>query len=263
MPKLLVSVRNAHEAKIVLAEGVDLIDVKEPRGGSLGAATLDVIAEVIRLAVGQRPVSVALGELAACGAARSADVAERFRNRPPAFVKIGLAQCATNSRWRRDLEVAYAHLPDQTGRVAVAYADFENAQSPEPDEVLEVGKAHFCQAALLDTFDKRGPGIAKLWTPLKIARWIAAARETGMQAVVAGQLSITDCKAVAEYDPDYIGVRGAACWPNRCGQIDSRRIAQLRIAVSGEGDTLSRPRRRGDLKTSTLIDGSNHVDRNA
>ncbi len=42
MTKLLVSVRSVDEAEMVLEAGVDLIDVKEPRSGSLGAALPEV-----------------------------------------------------------------------------------------------------------------------------------------------------------------------------------------------------------------------------
>ena len=39
MTGLLVSVRSASEARVALAAGVDVIDVKEPNRGSLGAAS--------------------------------------------------------------------------------------------------------------------------------------------------------------------------------------------------------------------------------
>jgi (5-formylfuran-3-yl)methyl phosphate synthase len=234
MPKLLVSVRNAYEAEIALTAGVDIIDVKEPRNGSLGAAAVDVIAQVLCLVDRRRPVSVALGELDDNGTQHLAKVAEQCWSNPPTFAKIGLAHCGARPGWQREFEAAMSVLPDETGRVAVAYVDFEAAASPPPDEILVTGRALGCRTALLDTFDKRGPGLLLLWSALEVAQWINAAREARMQAVVAGQLSIADCKTIAAYKPDYIGVRGAACWPGRCGQIDARRIAQLRVAVSGE-----------------------------
>jgi (5-formylfuran-3-yl)methyl phosphate synthase len=49
-PKLLVSVRNAHEARDALAGGCDILDVKEPANGSLGMADVGVIREVVATA---------------------------------------------------------------------------------------------------------------------------------------------------------------------------------------------------------------------
>jgi (5-formylfuran-3-yl)methyl phosphate synthase len=234
MPKLLVSVRNAYEAKIALAAGVDIIDVKEPLNGSLGAAAVDVIAQVMCVVDRRRPVSVALGELVEKGAQYSAEVAEQCWSEPPTFAKIGLAQCGARPGWQREFEAATSVLPDETSRVAVVYADFEAAASPPPDEVLVAGRSLGCRAALIDTFDKRGPGLLRLLSENQVAQWIDAVREAGMHAVVAGQLSAADCKTIAAHKPDFIAVRGAACWPGRCGQIDAHRIAQLREAVMGE-----------------------------
>ncbi len=86
MPKLLVSVRSAAEAQQAFFGGADLIDVKEPDRGPLGAADADVIAEVARFVAGRRPTSAALGELV------------EGRRLPTAlglsFAKLGLAGCA-------------------------------------------------------------------------------------------------------------------------------------------------------------------------
>jgi len=62
-PKLLVSVRDAAEARAALVGGADLIDVKEPSRGSLGRAEADTIAAVAHAVGGRTPVSAALGEL--------------------------------------------------------------------------------------------------------------------------------------------------------------------------------------------------------
>ena len=55
--KLLVSVVDAAEARVAAAAGADIIDVKNPAEGSLGAPTPAVIADV-RAAVPALPVSV-------------------------------------------------------------------------------------------------------------------------------------------------------------------------------------------------------------
>ena len=55
-PKLLVSVRSADEARAALAGGADLIDVKEPAHGPLGAARQPPRAALCQ-AVAMRSVS--------------------------------------------------------------------------------------------------------------------------------------------------------------------------------------------------------------
>src|SRR4029077_10496484 len=87
--RLLVSVVDAAEARLAVAGGVDVVDVKNPAEGSLGAPSPGVIAAVRREVPPELPVSVALGDLpalpgtaalAAFGAARSG----------AAYVKVGL-----------------------------------------------------------------------------------------------------------------------------------------------------------------------------
>src|SRR5204863_1296953 len=87
--KLLVSVTDAAEARLAVAGGVDIVDVKNPAEGSLGAPAPGVIEQVRREVPAELPVSVALGDLpalpgtaalAAVGAARAG----------AAYVKVGL-----------------------------------------------------------------------------------------------------------------------------------------------------------------------------
>ena len=99
MTGLLVSVRNAAEAEIALSAGVDLIDVKEPSRGSLGAADPAVWPDVCEVVGGRVPVSIALGEL------RDREHAE---DAPPglpssgvAYAKLGLAGGSSQHDWMR------------------------------------------------------------------------------------------------------------------------------------------------------------------
>ena len=93
MTKLLVSVRDADEARLAVEAGVELIDVKEPHAGPLGAAASEMIAAIAQVVARHRPLSVAFGEL------------DEFEARPVAtphgitFAKLGLARCAGRCDW--------------------------------------------------------------------------------------------------------------------------------------------------------------------
>jgi (5-formylfuran-3-yl)methyl phosphate synthase len=87
--RLLVSVTDADEARVAVEAGVDIVDVKNPAEGSLGAPGPGVIGRVRKVVPPERPVSAAIGDmpnlpgtaaLAALGAARSG----------AAYVKVGL-----------------------------------------------------------------------------------------------------------------------------------------------------------------------------
>ena len=122
--RLLVSVVDEREARDAAAAGADIVDVKNPGEGALGAPPPTVI-ERVRAAVPERlPVSAAIGDmpnlpgtaaLAALGAARSG----------AAFVKVGLWGTSTEPEavaLLRAVRDAVAAVPG-TVLVAGAYAD--------------------------------------------------------------------------------------------------------------------------------------------
>src|SRR5581483_9289165 len=144
---LLVSVRSAAEAEAALAGGAALIDVKEPRRGSLGRADDGTIAAVVRAVGGRRPVSAALGELAE---RRAVPIL------PLAFAKWGLAGKREHADWPGELRRAAGLLPPGCRPVAVAYADWRRAGAPAPTEVCAFAGAHHWGAFLIDTWRKDG-----------------------------------------------------------------------------------------------------------
>ena len=61
--KLLVSGVDADEARAAAAAGADIVDVKNPAEGSLGAPSPAVIAEVRAAVPAEVPVSAAIGDM--------------------------------------------------------------------------------------------------------------------------------------------------------------------------------------------------------
>lgn len=223
MTRLLVSVRDAAEAHIALRGGADLIDVKEPLRGALGAADPEQVAEVLAAVDGQVPVSVALGEL----------LSQPIR---PAlaglsFVKWGLAGAADRADWVAGWRQAMSELPQSVSPVAVMYADWQTAHSPTPREFLAECRTGGMRVLLIDTFDKSGGSLLEVWPISELRPFVAAARDLGMMIVLGGSLSLACLPAALTLKPDYIAVRGAVCRGGREGTIDEARVRELRIAL--------------------------------
>ena len=95
---LLVSVRNAEEARLCLQHGVDILDLKEPSAGALGVVPDFVIEQVQLLATTvpaeKRPkLSFALGELVDWDFQSYPRLLDRYPDQIAGmgYVKIGLA----------------------------------------------------------------------------------------------------------------------------------------------------------------------------
>jgi uncharacterized protein (UPF0264 family) len=227
MTKLLVSVRDAAEARLAVDAGVDLIDVKEPRAGPLGAATPQAVAEIAAVVAGARPLSVALGEL------RDFDPAQVPTVGGIGFAKLGLSLCAGRCDWPGRWQQALAALPADMAPVAVVYADHERARSPAARPILTQAVRLGCRAILVDTFDKEAGGLLDCWSPEQLEWLIVTAHAEGLLAVVAGGLTLSAIERVLPLAPDYVAVRGAACNAHRSGQIAADRLAKLVRLVGG------------------------------
>lgn len=229
---LLVSVRDATEARAALDGDAAIIDVKEPANGPLGRPTADIVAAVARAVAGRRPLTVAAGELAA-----GLDRAREPDWHAAAAVKIGLAgEAADHPRWEDRLRRWFARMPPAVARVAVAYADWPLARSPHPATVIDAASRLGCTAVLIDTFDKSGPGLLTgCCEPAALVGWVVAARGAGLRVAVAGRLGLDGIAAAWNLDPDVVAVRSAVCSGGRFGRVEAdlvRIAARMTPAVS-------------------------------
>lgn len=224
MTRLLVSVRSLAEAQTAFEAGVDLIDLKEPTHGALGAVDRATVDEVVEFVAGRVPLSMALGELIDL----PDDVAEPWGvSRGLTYVKAGLARCAARTDWPRRLAALSQSLPSTTSPVAVVYADAAQVGAPGVDEILDAATSANCRAVLVDTALKKGRSLIDHWSPTVVRRFIADVRSRGLISVVGGSLTIETIPTVAVCGPDYVAVRGAACDGGRGGTISAARIREL------------------------------------
>jgi uncharacterized protein (UPF0264 family) len=112
--------------------------------------------------------------------------------------------------------------------VAVAYADYEVADAPSPDEMIDIAARMRAAGILLDTCDKAGNGLTALMTPRALSAFVARARSHGLNVALAGRLTAGDINRVCEVEPDILGFRGAACDGGRAGVVCVDRVRALR-----------------------------------
>jgi uncharacterized protein (UPF0264 family) len=111
--------------------------------------------------------------------------------------------------------------------VLVAYAD----QGLDPFVVIDLAATVGAAGVLLDTADKRGPGLMALLDPWAVRAWIGAAHASDLSAAVAGRLTLDDVQRVAALGADFAGVRGAACEGPRTGRVTALRVRALAVAA--------------------------------
>jgi (5-formylfuran-3-yl)methyl phosphate synthase len=237
-PGLLISVRNAAEAAVALAGGADVIDVKEPSRGSLGAADAAIVASVVEAVGGRVPVSAALGELDSFSTSDRASWNDPF---PPgvALVKLGLAGCGARADWAARWRAALARRAASAQPVGVVYADWRVAAAPVPERVLSAALECRCPALLVDTWDKTSGTLLDHWPADSLARFMARVRQQGLAVVLAGSLAGPALVTAIRLAPDLVALRGAVCRGGREGTICIQRVREVRRVLAGAGNSTS------------------------
>jgi len=230
---LLVSVRAAFEARDALAGGAAIIDVKEPRSGSLGAPARRVLEAVVGTVAGRVPVTCALGEL---GETSDAVIDRLTRVRGVALVKIGLAG-RRGGDWDQELLYLRARLrsrPHAPDLVAVAYADAQVARAPSIGDVVALAVRERFPALLVDTFVKDGKTLFDAVSLDDLASLVRSAQQAGVRVVLAGSLTVDRVDDIVALGADAIAVRGAVTTGARDAAICRRRVEAFVAALREE-----------------------------
>ena len=238
--RLLVSVVDAEESALAVAGGVDIVDVKNPAEGSLGAPAPGVIAAVREVVPAGLPLSAALGDLpclpgtaalAALGAARSG----------AAYVKLGLWGFRGTEDVVAALRAARDAVDGEAEVVAVAYADA--ARVPRrplaPSELIGVAQEAGLSGCLIDTAVKDGRGLLSWLGADALAGLVAEAHGAGLELALAGELRSEELVVVRSTRGRYRrGALGSVPrWAAYCG---ARPLADRGAAGGRNGLTAQR-----------------------
>ena len=229
--RLLVSVRDGREAEDAIRAGADLIDLKDPSSGALGALDPAAIRAILGLVAGRRPVSATTGDLPSEPARLSA-AAERIAATGVDFVKIGF--------WpgpRRAAAVARlgAELSGRTRLIGVLLADADADLALLP----RMAEAGF-RGAMLDCA-RKGASLPQRLGPAALARFVDEAHARGLTAGLAGSLDIRDVARLAPLRPDILGFRGGLCSGGRTGPLDPAAVRRAAEAIEAAGRAIAAP----------------------
>jgi uncharacterized protein (UPF0264 family) len=223
--RLLVSVFSPDEVAAALAGGADIVDVKNPAEGSLGAPRPKTLRRVRALVPGL--LSAALGEgspgtlaLAAQGAASlGAD-----------YVKVGLLSPGEEATKVLAAVVRGAREADPKVRViGVAFADESGA--PLVSALPRIAEEAGAQGIMLDTREKSGRSTLFWLEARAIEDVFEEAHARGLETALAGGLCEDAIAAAAALPVDVLGFRGSACEGGRLGHVSAARVARLGKAI--------------------------------
>jgi dihydroneopterin aldolase len=218
MTGFLASVTGAEEAGIVISMGADVIDLKNPAQGALGALGSEEVRAIMRFVAGRRPVSATVGDLPMKPDVLS-DAVMRMAACGVDIVKVGFFGQKEHAACVAALAPHALHV----NLVAVLFAD----QAPTLQILRLLAEAGFL-GVMLDTIDKVGGGLTNHMSLSQLRGFVDAARAEGLLVGLAGSLRLRDIAVLCPLQPDFLGFRGALCQEGRrVSRIDPRRVGAV------------------------------------
>jgi len=236
---LLISVVNETEAKAAACGNADIVDVKNPKEGALGANFPHIIKGVRQVTPSQLPVSVAIGDapdkpgataLAALGAAVCG----------AAYVKVGLYGTPTPDRAEFLLKGVCKAVRDHDADIkiiAAAYADAHLIKALPALELPFVAKAAGANGCIIDTAVKDGSTLFTHLSDDKLRAFVKDCSRLKLTSALAGSLKASDIPRLSRIAPDIIGFRGAACTQGDRveGVVQRRLVEELSTLTASHG----------------------------
>ena len=230
--KLLVSVVDKVEALESIEGGADLIDVKNPKEGSLGANFPRVIKEVKEVMPKNLELSATIGDLpnlpgTASLAALSAAVSGVD------YVKVGLFGVRTDqeaTKLMTEVVRATNEYDSNLKTIACGYADYRYVGCVSPLKLPQVACNAQADGVLIDVKIKnRTNNLFKFLEDKELEDFVKEAHRYNLLAALAGSLGIKDVRRVNSLGADIIGVRGAVCTKEDrlAGELEKEKVAEF------------------------------------
>ena len=230
--KLLVSVQSLKEAKIAVASGCDILDIKNPAEGSLGANFPWLLKDVVDSLIDPRcETSATIGDLYhKPGTASLAGYA--VASLGIKYVKAGLYDSKTYeqavemiSSVKRAVEMANR----KSFFVASGFADWRKISGLSPQDLLRAAIKAKGDVVLLDTFIKDGSNLFDNMSVIELHKFVDSCHRHGIKCALAGSIKLEHVDQLKKISPDFIGVRGAICrdQKNRKSSIDKKRTIEF------------------------------------
>ena len=230
--ELLVSAINLKEAEEATLGGADILDVKNPKEGSLGANFPWIIKEISDYAKNNIIVSTTIGDvpykpgtvaLAALGSAVSGSN----------YIKVGLYGPQNYEESLEVMQAVVKTIKDYDSSITVVscgYADAYNIESVLPEDIPQVAYDSGCDLAMLDTYVKDGHRLTDHLSKEELNQFVESSHELGLKVALAGSVNIDDVPMLKSINCDIMGVRGCVCsgGDRNTGTIDRNLVRELK-----------------------------------
>lgn len=220
MTGLLASVTSLTEALLAEAADVDIIDLKQPALGALGALDVATVTDIVAGLRTATCISATVGDLPMQPALLLPAV-QAMAATAVDYVKIGFFP---GGDWQACVDALQTLAEQGHSLVAVLFADAH----PDFAIIEKLASAGF-RGVMLDTMDKQSGSLTQLMSLGELRAFVDKAASRDLLSGLAGSLRAEDVAGLLPLEPDYLGFRGALCRQHcRTAQLEIARIDKLR-----------------------------------
>lgn len=219
MTQILISVTTIAEAQLALDNGADIIDLKDPSAGALGALPLALIQEIVSHVNGRKLVSATIGDLI-----MQPDLilqrVELLVVTKVDYIKIGFFETVD---FQPCLDTLQAVTQNGVKLIAVLFAEYRY-----PEGLLDLIKKAGFIGVMLDTATKNGRTFLDHYSVKEREEFARKVIALDLTFGLAGSLKLEHIAIVKALNPTYIGFRGGVCNNNqRKLAIDAEKIRAI------------------------------------
>lgn len=228
MTQLLISVSSTEEAQIALDNGADLIDLKDPGKGALGALPLMLIQAISRFVSAQtkqsrRLTSATVGDLPMQPALIVEQVAA-IANTKIDIIKIGFFEA---DDYQPCLDALKPFTQSGVKLIAVLFSEYTY-----PAHLVAAISEAGLYGIMIDTANKNGMTFLDYFSIDEIKNIASDIQKHGLVFGLAGSLKLQNCAVMSQIGPNYVGFRGGVCADNqRQLALDAGKISAIRQAL--------------------------------
>ncbi len=202
MTGMLASVNSLAEAHTILETSVDIIDLKQPEQGALGALSTETVKQIVQAVNSRKLLSATIGDIP-MQAEQVYKAANAMADTGVDYIKIGLFP---GGNWSECLNALNQLSKKGSQLIAVLFAD------TQPDyKIIETLKHLGFTGVMLDTMDKSKGSLSEVMQLSDIENFVNTAKSHQLLSGLAGSLKKADIPELIDLEADYLGFRGALC----------------------------------------------------
>jgi (5-formylfuran-3-yl)methyl phosphate synthase len=236
--QLLISVKNVEESLLALASGADIVDLKDPNLGALGALDVATSSAIITALNSQKLEQVVISATVGEGHASLSDLVAAVQTRADLgvhLIKIAVSELFYSANFLSEMSrFAQAGLKI----VAVFFAD-ERVNFT----LLPVLKRAGFYGAMLDTSTKQH-NLLQMQSNDDLHLFTHFCHQHHLKSGLAGSLQAQHIDSLAEFSATYIGFRGGICDNfERKSDLSSTKILEVKKLLLAHNKLGAKPQK--------------------